>query len=405
MMNAEDAGSSSASGGGGGASKKRSNEENKINVYWKGFLDAQIQAEHANLRAIAHAGRLDTLRRSIYWGYKQNPNACTNVALAVNCSSADKFLEYTLEASLIPTRGIKKQTWKNQVSAYNKLLKKCSEFEKWTEDNPELFDSEEFVERFVQANIECKTWTQIHAKINTPKVLPQAAMASLTQGVENNKAAESKETSSRGSRKAAAKAKAKMEEVEDDGDEEYDEGTEKKEETDALEEKSTDPQKAKLMTFYEQVKTKKGKMDEIVEEIDTEEFYSNNNKYHIDRNTCKIYQQIESDIDQQDIILDHIGYADEFPEDEIAEEFEVEKILIEEKEYYYSIDENTIFNPKTLKRVGNIYNENAVMVDVLKQDPVKFILSNSALNNEVHATFPYWVDLIKKERIPNERIL
>ena len=261
MMNAEDAGSSSASGGGGGASKKRSNEENKINVYWKGFLDAQIQAEHANLRAIAHAGRLDTMRRSIYWGYKQNPNACTNVALAVNCSSADKFLEYTLEASLIPTRGIKKKTWKNQVSAYNKLLKKCSEFEKWTEDNPELFDSEEFVERFVQANIECTTWTQIHAKIHTPKVLPQAAMASLTQGVENNKAAESKETSSRGSRKAAAKAKTKMEEVEDDGDEEYDEGTEKKEETDALEEKSTDPQKAKLMTFYEQVKTKKGKMD------------------------------------------------------------------------------------------------------------------------------------------------
>ena len=259
MMNAEDAGSSSASGG--GASKKRSNEENKINVYWKGFLDAQIQAEHSNLRAIAHAGRLDTMRRSIYWGYKQNPGACTNVALAVNCSSVDKFLEYTLEASLIPTRGIKKKTWKNQVSAYNKLLKKCPEFEKWTEDNPELFDSEEFVERFVEANIECTTWTQIHAKIHTPKVAPEAAMASLSQAVEDNKAAESKETSSRASRKAAVKAKAKMEETHGDDVEEYDEGNEEKEETCALEEKSSDSKNAKLMTFFEQVKTKKGKMD------------------------------------------------------------------------------------------------------------------------------------------------
>ena len=121
MMNAEDAGSSSASGGGGGASKKRSNEENKINVYWKGFLDAQIQAEHANLRAIAHAGRLDTMRRSIYWGYKQNPSACTNVALAVNCSSADKFLEYTLEASLMmKCLNNKSQTNKNMTKKKQK---------------------------------------------------------------------------------------------------------------------------------------------------------------------------------------------------------------------------------------------------------------------------------------------
>ena len=70
-MMAADAGSSSE--GGGSAKKRPATEERgepgSLDTLWEGFMTAQVNATHSNLRAIAHAGRLDDMRKIIWSSY------------------------------------------------------------------------------------------------------------------------------------------------------------------------------------------------------------------------------------------------------------------------------------------------------------------------------------------------
>ena len=100
-MMAADAGSSSE---GVGSAKKRpaTEEPGSLDTLWEGFMTAQVNATHSNLRAIAHAGRLDDMRKIIWSSYNENPTECADTDLAMNCKSQDKFIAYTLRQDLIP---------------------------------------------------------------------------------------------------------------------------------------------------------------------------------------------------------------------------------------------------------------------------------------------------------------
>ena len=264
MMGDGDAGSSSASSGGGSKKQGPPEEMGHLDNLWKGFLDAAVEAEHAKLRAIAHAGRLDILRKTIYQDYTEAPTACADVELAINCKSQDKFLAYTLREDLIPAKGLGKGYWRIQVNVFNKLVPKCKEFDTWQSDHPEAFLTDEYIERFVQANIECTTWTKIHAKCNKPNVDAKEATKFLTAGKSDGKSkktktdTKAKASSSRPSRKTTNTGSLK-EESDDENEEDVEDDVEEDEPTGAAEEK--EDKNPELTAFLKQVKDKKGKLD------------------------------------------------------------------------------------------------------------------------------------------------
>jgi hypothetical protein len=260
MMSDGDAGSSFASTGGGSKKQDPPEEMGHLDNLWKGFLDAAVEAEHAKLRAIAHAGRLDILRKTIYQDYTEAPTACADVELAINCKSQEKFLAYTLREDLIPAKGLGKAHWKTQVNVFNKLVPKCKEFDAWQSDHPEAFLTDEYIERFVQANIECTTWTKIHAKCNKPSVDAKEATKFLTAGKSDGKTkktesdTKAKASSSRPTRKTTNTGSLK-----EKSDDENEDDVEEDEPTGAAEEK--EDKNPELTKFLKQVKDKKGKID------------------------------------------------------------------------------------------------------------------------------------------------
>ena len=285
-MMAADAGSSSE---GGGSAKKRAaaeepGEPGSLDTLWEGFMTAQVNATHSNLRAIAHAGRLDDMRKIIWSSYNENPTECADTDLALNCKSQDKFIAYTLRQDLIPAKGVSKGHWKNQVNAFNKLVPKCKEFTAWSEANPQAFLTEEYIDKFVEANIECTTWQKIHLKINKPSIDAKEATKFLSAKkkkpepeTEVDSSADVDSTravrkSTRNSGKAPAKPSDKGDDKGDDMSAE--EGSD--EEDYMEEEKATDKSASlnmeeavsknpKLTAFLKQVKDKKGKMDVFVQ--------------------------------------------------------------------------------------------------------------------------------------------
>lgn len=280
-MMAADAGSSSE--GGGSAKKRPATEERgepgSLDTLWEGFMTAQVNATHSNLRAIAHAGRLDEMRRMIWVSYNENPKECADVDLALNCKSQDKFIAYTLRQDLIPAKGVSKGHWKNQVNAFNKLVPKCKEFIAWNEANPQAFLTDEYIDKFVEANIECTTWQKIHLKINKPSIDAKEATKFLSAkkkkpepetevdssaDVDSSRAVRK---STRNSGKAPAKPSDKGDDLsaeEASEEEDYMEEEKANDKSTSLNMEEAVSKNPKLIAFLKQVKDKKGKMDVFV---------------------------------------------------------------------------------------------------------------------------------------------
>jgi hypothetical protein len=109
-------------------------------------LTSAAEEERVRLRAMAHYGRLDLIRRVIGKEYRDKPSTCKNPELGQSCHSSSRFHTY----KEVPTKQGHLLT--KSMYQFERRCQYNKHFNTWLTENPDAFLTDEFVKKFVEMN-------------------------------------------------------------------------------------------------------------------------------------------------------------------------------------------------------------------------------------------------------------